>query len=230
MTLVALESLVWAQTAVNKAPTADFRFTPNAPDNNTPVVFDASLAKDADGKIVKYEWDFETDGKYDDVRATALSEKLFEKSGNVRVTLRVTDNKGATALITKTIRINEAVVVIRRTVTTPIKDKKVLPGQIFRVQVQMKLNKNINGLGLDEDLPQGWTIREVSNAGGSLKKSQLQWLWAQQLPAGTVLTVIYEVFVPKTAKPGGVALLGKLTSFSPRFLIKVVGDGSVQVT
>ncbi len=229
VSVLTFGAVVWSQQAANKAPTADFRFAPTTPDNNTTIVFDASYSKDADGKIVKYEWDFETDGKYDDTRTMALGEKLFDKSGTVRVTLRVTDNKGATATVTKSIKINEAVVVIRRNITTSNRDKKVGAGSIFRVQVQMTVNKTINGLGLDEDLPQGWTIREINNGGGSLKKSQLQWLWAQQIKAGTVVIVTYDVFVPKTTKVGKFPLLGKLTSFSPRFLIKVVGDATVQV-
>ena len=227
--LAAVGPIAWSQPSASKAPTADFRFTPSNADNNTPVVLDASLSKSPNGKIVKYEWDFDGDGKYDDTRTTALSEKLFDKGGNIRVILRVTDDKGATSTVSKYIKINEAVVVIRRTITTSTKSNKVSAGQTFRVQVQMTLNKTINGLGLDEDLPQGWTMREVNNAGGSLKKSQLQWLWPQQIKAGTVLTVAYDVFVPKTVKTGNVALVGKLTSFSPRFLIKVVGDTTVQV-
>jgi PKD repeat protein len=227
--LLICGAVAWSQQSANKAPIADFRYAPNTPDNNTAVVFDASYSKDADGKITKYEWDFETDGKYDDTRTTALGEKLFEKSGTVRVTLRVTDNKGATATVTKSIKINEAIVLIRRTIATSNKEKKVGAGSVFRVQIQLTVNKTINGLGLDEDLPQGWTIREVNSGGGSLKKSHLQWLWAQQIKAGTVVLVSYDVFVPKTAKLGKFPLLGKLTSFSPRFLIRVVGDGVVQV-
>jgi PKD repeat protein len=219
---------VWSQSG-NKPPTADFRFAPNNPDNNTPIVFDASTSKDPDGKIIKYEWDFDSNGTYDETRTAALIERLFDKSGTARVTLRVTDNKGATATVTKSVRITEAVVVVRRTMTTPLKDNRVGMGQTFRVQVQITLNKTVNGLGLDEDLPAGWTMREVNNAGATLKKSQLQWLWAQQLQSGQVLSVIYDVVIPKKIQAGSYTVTGKLTSFSPRFAIKVVGATSVQV-
>jgi PKD repeat protein len=54
---------------------------------------------DPDGTIVKYEWDFESDGVYDFSSADGLTSHFF--AGGVHsVTLRVTDNRGATATAT----------------------------------------------------------------------------------------------------------------------------------
>jgi len=55
---------------------------------------------DPDGTIVKYEWDFESDGVYDFTSTTDGVTSHFFEGGDHTVTLRVTDNKGATARAT----------------------------------------------------------------------------------------------------------------------------------
>jgi len=63
---------------------------------------------DADGKIVLYEWDFETDGTYD--YSNTLTGEITHQyitAGTYTATLRVTDNEGATATDTTTIIVAE---------------------------------------------------------------------------------------------------------------------------
>ncbi len=75
-------------------PTADGTYIPAAPVAGEPVTFDASASFDFDGTLVGYAWDFDADGQEDatDVVAT----HVFAKSGDYRVTLKVTDNAGNT--------------------------------------------------------------------------------------------------------------------------------------
>ena len=81
-------------TNVNNPPVADTgygdRIKVNAGDT---VVFDGSKSYDPDGTIVKYEWDLDGDGKYEQEGCTKSIRYIHFMSYNVK--LRVTDDDGA---------------------------------------------------------------------------------------------------------------------------------------
>lgn len=79
----------------NQPPVAAFTFTPNGGTAPVTIAFDASASSDPDGQIVLYEWDFQSDGTWD---ATGpQTTHLFDiPGGTFTVTLRVTDDRGAT--------------------------------------------------------------------------------------------------------------------------------------
>lgn len=91
---------------INKPPVAAFRFSPETPKMGDQVCFNASESHDPDGKIVRYEWDFDGDGTFDETTAEPKVCRVFELAGNFNVTLRVTDEDGATAEFTKTVTVN----------------------------------------------------------------------------------------------------------------------------
>jgi PKD repeat protein len=62
----------------------------------TPVAFDGSGSTDQDGSIVLYEWDFDSDGSYDYSSPSPAASFTWETAYAGPVTLRVTDNEGAT--------------------------------------------------------------------------------------------------------------------------------------
>ncbi len=227
LTTLILVSLAEAQS--NTPPRADFRFTPPNPDTNTVVLFDASSSKDPDGSIVKYEWDFNGDGKFDEVKTVPTTSQLFDRAKEWRINLKVTDNRGATGSISKIVKVTEAPVTVRRSLALP-PSGSVAPGQTVRVIIVLRINQIINGLGLDEDPPKGWTMKEVQNAGAILKKSELQWLWTQRFSPGQTVAVIYDLVVPPNAPATAFPLKGLLTSFSPRLVASVVGDSEIRVS
>ncbi len=227
--LATLLAVSCAEAQSNTPPRADFRFTPPNPDTNTLVLFDASSSKDPDGSIVKYEWDFNGDGKFDEVKTAPTTSRFFDRAGEWRINLRVTDNRGATGSISKILKVTAAPVTVRRSLALP-PSGSVAPGQTVRVIVILRINETINGLGLDEDPPKGWTAKEVQNAGAILKKSELQWLWTQRLSPGQIVAVIYDLIVPSNAPTTTFSLKGLLTSFSPRLVAPVVGDSEIRVS
>ena len=83
-------SNVWRFT-VQYAPVASFTYEL---DGKT-VYVNASASYDPDGSIVLYEWDWESDGIYDENHTTPTASHTYEKNGNYTITLRVTDNLGA---------------------------------------------------------------------------------------------------------------------------------------
>jgi len=91
---------------VNKPPVAAFRFSPETPKMGDQVCFNASESHDPDGKIVRYEWDFDGDGTFDETTTEPKVCHVFELAGNFNVTLRVTDDDGATAEFTATVTVN----------------------------------------------------------------------------------------------------------------------------
>lgn len=77
----------------NEPPVANFTFTPGDPRVNETVTFDAGGSRDPDGRIDRYAWDFDGDGRTD---ATGVRvNHTFIESGQRTVALTVTDDGGA---------------------------------------------------------------------------------------------------------------------------------------
>lgn len=93
----------------NRAPTACFSFSPSNPIINQTVTFDASCSTDPDGRIVRYDWDFDSDGRFDaqGVRVAFA----FPQARTYTVLLRVTDDQGLTGSTSKSVTV--------QTTTTP---------------------------------------------------------------------------------------------------------------
>ena len=87
------------------APTAKFAWEGLSPEGARLLVnlktgdrihFDASASSDPDGQIVKYEWDWDSDGAWDKESTNPVIEHSLVEAGTHQVTLRVTDNNGLT--------------------------------------------------------------------------------------------------------------------------------------
>jgi PKD repeat protein len=211
------------------APIAEFTFSPSDADVNTEVTLDASASRSSGGRIVRYEWDFDGDGQYEESLESHILVHLFDEGGRRTVTLRVTDQAGEQSMVSKEISVRPAVVTVRRTITGPIAPNRVPAGSAFQVTVTIKIHQAVNGLGLDEDLPQGWRVGSVETGGAIFKGSETQWLWFQTLNPGDTLKVIYNVTVGSGTAAGIFTINGIVSSFSPRFEISVPGDHEVRV-
>ncbi len=85
------------------SPTANFTFSPSAPDLVTEVFFDASTSEPGSGasRIVSYEWSF-GDGK---TETGVQADHVFELPGAYTVTLRVTNDRGITAQTSRSLTV-----------------------------------------------------------------------------------------------------------------------------
>jgi PKD repeat protein len=88
----------------NRAPTADFSWTPTEPVAGDSIRFDSGPSSDSDGTIASIAWDLDNDGQYDDGTGVT-STHVFPTNGNYTVKLRIFDNNGAVNIATKTITV-----------------------------------------------------------------------------------------------------------------------------
>lgn len=207
-------------------PTAGFTLSPTRPDVNTAVTFDAS---ESSGEIARYEWDLDGDGSYEVQTESPVLVHLFEDTGSREVSLRVTGREGETATASHSLTVRGAPVTIRRSIETPLSSHRVPAGSSFEVTVTVKVNEPVSGLGLDEELPEGWRAGEVESAGGIFKGTEAQWLWLETLNPGTELVIVYSVTVPRDTQADSFILKGLASSFSPRFEITIPGESEVLV-
>jgi hypothetical protein len=71
-----------------------------------PVTFDASASRDADGEIVKHEWDLDGDGTYErDTGSRPVTERSYQAPGDVTVTVRVSDDDGKATDETRVLKV-----------------------------------------------------------------------------------------------------------------------------
>lgn len=87
----------------NLPPFAAFEFSPAKPRAGEEVTF-TSTSTDPDGTIAAHEWDLDDDGEFDDAGAETAS-RAFSAPGPHRVSLRVTDDRVATDVVTRRVRV-----------------------------------------------------------------------------------------------------------------------------
>jgi hypothetical protein len=86
-------------------PIADFIWTPEIPNINETILFDASDSHDPDGNITLYEWDWDNNGIYDETTINKKVNHSWNQKGKFPVTLKVTDDSNLTDNLTKTVYI-----------------------------------------------------------------------------------------------------------------------------
>ena len=212
-------------------PVASFTATPSAPHVDEPVSFDASGSHDPDGSVTKFEWDFGGDGVFDRTTTTPTTTYTYASSGAKKVTLRVTDDQGATSTSTVTVNVSALSVKVNRTISTIA----ALPGTTFLVTVRIESETDLAGVGLQENLPVGWKIKPIENAGAAFKRATIQWVFIDEIKAGTTKVISYEVTVPSsdallsTSLPVCFSITGTFQSRTPALELPVQGDSKVQI-
>lgn len=84
----------------NLPPIGCFSVSPQSPEVNQAVTFDAACASDPDGRITKYEWDYDNDGQIN-ARGVKVTIPFFQEAKTYPITLILTDDKGAITRFTQ---------------------------------------------------------------------------------------------------------------------------------
>ncbi|MDD4904381.1 MAG: PKD domain-containing protein, partial [Candidatus Bipolaricaulis sp.] len=216
----------------NEPPQVGFTVSPSNPRINQPVTFDASSSFDPDGQIAKYEWDFNGDGLFDSTTTEPTVSYTYATSGSKSITVRATDNEGATSRSTLNVSIGDLAVKVNRTIST----SAALPGSTFLVVVRIEPQMDVAGVGLQENLPVGWKIKPLENAGAAFKRASVQWVFVDQIRANSVKVISYELTVPTsdqliaTTLPVCFTITGTFQSMTPFMELPVEGDGRIEVS
>jgi PGF-pre-PGF domain-containing protein len=111
----------------------------------------------------------------------------------------------------------------------------VYAGGTFTVTVHIKTDQHIEALTLDENLPKGWNLSRMGNDGAvfqeisTFKESTQEWIWTENLSAGEVKTVIYNVNVPSTYGPGVSKISGTVSAYSISTSL-ILGSSVINIT
>jgi len=157
---------------------------------------------------------------------------LYQISGDVLATVG-----GST--ISDTVTGNDQVTVVTPTPTptptTPsitadrvISPTTVVPGETFTVTVTVNM-VGVYGAVLEEDVPAGWTITTVDNAGATYNAGNTSWLWSGG-PHTDTKTVVYDVTVPSDAVVSTYAISGDVLATIGGTTLSNTVTGNDQVT
>ncbi|MGQ9601136.1 MAG: PKD domain-containing protein [Candidatus Bipolaricaulia bacterium] len=207
----------------NVPPRCGFSYEPAKPTVNEDVNFYDQSNDPFGGVIVSWLWDF-GDGATSPKRNPS---HRYKSDGQYLVKLLVTDEEGAACEASQMITVGAIEALLTRTVLTYPREQ-LLPGQDYPVSVAITPKVCINGLGLRELYPQGWTITPVESAGAQFRPPN-EWIWLEPLCPPQELKLSYKVAVPVEQAPGRYALSGTAISFSPKFEIRVGGLVSLEV-
>lgn len=232
--LPILQLNVLPEPPPNELPSAQISFTPGAPSTQRDVEF-TSASSDTDGEVISYFWVFG-----DGVTSSAQNPvHRYAEDGTYTVTLTVTDDRGGVQSTTQILVVSTKKINVVRTIDTFLPTAITLPGETFRVTLEIEINALINGMGVNENInesiPEGWTITPISNAGARFKElntptKELQWVFLEVLEPSTTRTIVYEVKVPSDMIQQGVFVFkGIVTSVSPDIESNTAGDGQVEV-
>jgi len=230
-TLNLLEPILIEGTT-NRPPTVSFFVSPATVHINEPVTFDASATRDPDGTAVTYEWDFNGDGLFELSTQDAVVTHTYATSGLKSVTLRATDAAGASDRDTVTIDVGELAVTVTRTISTIA----ALPGSTFLVVVRFEPQMDLAGVGIQENLPVGWKVKPLENAGAAFKRAEVQWVFIDQIKGGSTKVISYEVTVPTsdqliaTTLPVCFTITGTFQAMTPYMEIPIDGDSKIEIT
>ena len=206
--------------------------TPTEPRINEAITFDAASSYDSDGRIVSYEWDFNGDGLFEQQTTDSTVTFTYTTSGLKSVTVRATDDEGALGRATITVDVADVAVDVTRTISTIA----ALPGSTFLVVVRIEPQMDLAGVGLKENLPIGWQVKPLENAGAAFKRSTVEWVFVDQIRANTTKVISYEVTVPTsdqliaTTLPVCFTITGTFQAMTPFLEIPVEGDAKIEVT
>ncbi len=90
----------------NTPPTAAFTITPDEPSTDDELTLDASASTDSDGNIETYEWRIGSGSEF--TPAGVEYTETVSEAGDTTITLRVTDDDGATDTASQTVTIVES--------------------------------------------------------------------------------------------------------------------------
>ncbi|WP_152185018.1 PKD domain-containing protein [Segeticoccus rhizosphaerae] len=180
-----VQKTVQVSAPPNQAPLASF----SVDCQGLSCSFDGSGSSDPDGSIASYAWSFGDGGTSTEVKPS----HVYAGDGQFTVKLTVTDNGGATGVVSKSVSVSSApvgagiafvagqsVTVSSRTPSVPVPDG-VSAGDVLVLAV------DANNTAVDMDAPAGWTAVDTVSIDGM--SSKVWWKVADAGDAGSPVQV-----------------------------------------
>lgn len=211
----------------NVPPIPGFTYEPAKPTTADDINFYDQSTDPFGNTIVSWQWEF-GDGSSSSKRNPT---HRYRSDGQYRVTLQVADDEGASRETSQTITVGLIEALPVRSVRTFPWDQ-VLPGRNYEVRVKITPKVCVNGMGLRETYPKGWEITPVENDGAQFRPPK-EWIWdgpvCPPTDGGGNPKISYEIAVPASLAAGHYTISGTVSSFSPRFEIRVAGLAALEV-
>ena len=204
---------------------ADFAYAPSEPTRIDEIEFTDETDVTPRGEVTEWHWDF-GDG------ATSTEPNpshQYDEDGTYRVTLEVTTDEENEATVTRTIEVSTPPVKVVRSIDTYTPTNQTLPTRTFRVTLDLQVNVTVHGIGIDENVPDGWEVTPVENSTAQLRSDDLQWLFSETFEPGATREIVYDVTVPEFDNPGTFQLDGTISSASPELNVAVEGDTQLEI-
>jgi len=228
-----LNDTVTIEASPVEPPQARFEVRPVEPRVREEVVFDATgTTHDPTARIVRYEWDFTGDGRVDRETTEPQTRFTYTEAGTYPVTLWVRDSIG----LESEYRFSLEVSPIRISATRSITTTHATPGSTFRVEVRIRTEQDLAGVGLEEKIPVNWEITPVESGGAVFRRPSVQWIFMEPIRAGTERRIVYDLTVPRAEQlvavrmPERFCISGIFQAKTPAMEIEVDGEACVTVT
>ncbi|MFW6421673.1 MAG: PKD domain-containing protein [Candidatus Bipolaricaulota bacterium] len=216
--------------SINDPPVAELTVEEDKFYPRRPIKFDASDSQDPDGSIEEYQWDFNGDGEYSVTTEKPVVEHTYEESGDYEVSLSVVDDSGSYDTVNQGITVKAVYAEVERQLSS----LHATPGTVISATLKIRSFGELAGLGIEENLPEGWELRPVSNAGAAFKEGESQWVFTSTLDPNEEREIEYEILVPPRdslveSLPLDLELTGSATAPEPSFEQPVEGDDSLRI-
>ncbi|MFB6290423.1 MAG: PKD domain-containing protein [Candidatus Bipolaricaulia bacterium] len=199
---------------------------------NSPLTFDAKDSTAPEGQIDQYEWDFNGDGHFSYVSQKPVATHSFLNPGTHEVTLRVTDNRGRKSVTSKKITAVESPLKAERELSAG----KVPPGETVNCVIKITARTELSGIGIDESIPDGWTVIPDSNSKAVYKRAKNQWVLPVKFEPGETEQIVFRMRAPTRSQLSSgdldreVELTGEISSASPEVKVRIGGDSNLTVS
>jgi len=212
----------------NRAPRADFAFSPDDP-NTMDVITFVDRSSDDDGEVTGWKWDF-GDGT---TSVEPAPEHRFLVGGTYPVSLVVTDDHGlASSPVIHPVTVAQAPsVIVERSIDTCLPDDVTVNGAIVNVTITLTVNSPINGLSVTETIPDGWEFTAIDDDGATRREvgQTIEWIFLERFLPDDVdaqREIHYTLTAPSAVPTDNqqFAIGGDVGSSSPRFSQGIAGE------
>ena len=138
----------WVSQPTNTPPTAIFNCTSVKPVCFSPVAFDAKNSLDVDGSIIKYDWSYGDGSK--NTTSNPKTAHIYNKAGDYKVALIVSDNGGSSDIFSATIQVGKADSTFQREYSSKryrLGDYVILKGTLVPSYADKEVTLNITSPG-----------------------------------------------------------------------------------